>query len=92
MNSIVQSEKECYFTQRTDQLERHHIFYGAGRRKQSDKYGLTVWLTHDLHNEPPNGVHHNKERRRELERIGQQAFQERFPDKDFRKIFGQNYL
>ena len=40
MNSIVQSEKECYFTQRTDQLERHHIFYGAGRRKLSDKYGL----------------------------------------------------
>ena len=92
MNSIVQSEKECYFTQRTDQLERHHIFFGAGRRKLSDKYGLTVWLTHDYHNEPPWGVHHNKERRRELERIGQQAFQERFPDKDFRQIFGQNYL
>ena len=92
MNSIVQSEKECYFTQRTDQLERHHIFYGAGRRKISDKYGLIVWLTHDLHNEPPNGVHHNKERRRYLERIGQQAFQERFPELDFRKIFGQNYL
>ena len=92
MNSIVQSEKECYFTQRTDQLERHHIFYGAGRRKLSDKYGLIVWLTHDYHNEPPNGVHYNKERRRELERIGQEAFMKRFPDKDFRKIFGQNYL
>ena len=92
MNSIIQDEKVCYLSGRTDQLELHHIFFGAGRRKLSDKYGMVVWLTHDLHNEPPNGVHFNVGLRRQLERIGQQAFQERFPDKDFRKIFGQNYI
>jgi hypothetical protein len=91
MNSIVQSEKECFFTYRMDWLEKHHIFGGANR-KNSEKYGLWVWLNHYWHNEPPEGVHYNRARMDELRRIGQQAFQERFPDKDFRKIFGQNYL
>lgn len=91
MNSIIQSEKECFFTCRTDWLEKHHIF-GGRNRKNSDKYGLWVWLNHYMHNEPPDGVHFNKEQMDRLHKIGQQAFQERFPDKDFLKIFGQNYL
>ena len=35
MKSILQSEKECYLSGRTDWLEEHHIFYGQGRRKLS---------------------------------------------------------
>lgn len=93
MKSIIQSEKKCYFTERTDDLEDHHIYFnGTGQRKLSEKYGLKVWLTHDYHNEPPEGVHHNKARRRELERIGQMAFMARFPELDFIKIFGRNYI
>jgi hypothetical protein len=92
MKSIMQSEKECYFTKSTVGLEEHHIFFGAGRKKLSEKYGLKVWLTHDRHNEPPLGVHFNKEERRQLEREGQLAFQEKYPDLDFMKIFGRNYL
>lgn len=92
MNSIIQDAKESFISGRTDNIEEHHIFYGAGRRELSEKYGLKVYLAHDEHNEPPDGVHHNKARRRELERIGQMAFMERYPELDFVKIFGRNYL
>jgi hypothetical protein len=91
MNSIIQDERECFFTGRTDALERHHIFGGANR-KLSEKYGLTVWLTHDIHNEPPYGVHHNKGLRLHLQQIGQRAFEKRYPELDFMTIFGRNYL
>jgi hypothetical protein len=90
--SIMQDEKVCYISGSPVDLERHHVYYGAGRRKLSDKYGLTVWLRHDLHNEPPYGVHHCKQTRRMLEQAGQRAFQEHYPDLDFMKIFGRNYL
>lgn len=92
MKSILQDKKECFLTGRTDWLEEHHIFYGAGRRKLSEKYGLKVWLNHFAHSEPPHGVHFNKEARRVLERAGQKAFEERYPELDFAAIFGKNYL
>ena len=92
MKSIIQSEKQCYITGRTDCLEEHHIFYGQGRRAISERYGLKVWLTHKYHNEPPYGVHFNEDSRRALERIGQEAFEKQYPELDFMKIFGRNYL
>ena len=88
----MQTEKESIFSGRTDSLEEHHIFYGRGLRKLSEKYGLTVWLTHDEHNEPPFGVHHCKAANRSLQRAGQLKFQETYPELDFMKIFGRNYL
>lgn len=93
MKSIIQSEKVCYITGRTDQLEEHHIFGGRPNRKNSEKYGLKVWLTRDYHTEYPNGVHKNKERMQQLHEIGQRAFEERWGSReDFRRIFGKSYL
>ena len=92
MKSIMQDEKECYLSKSTKRLEIHHIFFGAGRRELSEKYGLKVWLRYDWHNLPPNGAHFNQETRRRLEQDGQRAFQEHYPDLDFMQIFGKNYL
>lgn len=39
--SIMQDEKVCYITGRTDHLHKHHIF-GGGRRKISEKWGLWI--------------------------------------------------
>jgi hypothetical protein len=89
---ILQTERESWLSGRTDNLEEHHIFYGQGRRKLSERYGLKVWLTHDEHNEPPHGVHFNQELRRALERAGQTAFERRYPELDFVGIFGRNCL
>lgn len=91
MHSIFSEEKKCFICGSVRWLERHHVFGGANR-KLSEKYGLTVYLCHHCHNEPPNGVHFNKERMDWLRAEGQRRFEEEFPELDFRKIFGKNYL
>ena len=90
--SILQEDNEiCFLCGRWGASEWHHIFGGANR-KLSEQYGLKVRLDHNCHNEPPNGVHYNKKNMDALRKIGQQAFEKTYPDLDFRKIFGVNYL
>ena len=97
MKSIVQSEKECYLcrkrfgAQKVSHLECHHLF-GGGNRNLSEKYGLKVYLCHYHHNEPPEGAHFNWKTMVELRKDGQRAFEKHFPNEDFLKIFGRNYL
>lgn len=93
MKSILQDydERRCFLSGRTDWLEEHHVFGGANRWL-SEKYGLKVKLNHYWHNEPPIGVHHNKGNDRYLKRLAQKAFEQEYPDLDFVKIFGKNYL
>lgn len=84
--------RKCYFCGRTDTLERHHIFQGAYRKK-SEQYGFVVDLCHDHHNEPPDGVHHNKENRLLLRRIAQEEYEKNIGTREeFMRTFGRNYL
>ena len=90
--SIMQSEKICYLSGRTDWLEKHHLYQGANR-KLSEKYGLWVYLNHYWHNEPPNGVHFNKENMERLHKEGQRAFEMIHGTReDFVRIFGRSWL
>lgn len=90
--SIIQEDRVCYLSGRTDFLENHHIFSGSNR-KYSERYGLKVYLNHWYHNEPPAGVHHNQEAMKSLHRVGQRAFEEKHGTReDFMRIFGRNYL
>lgn len=92
--SIIQDNDEvCFLCGGYCACEWHHIFGGANRQK-SEKYGLKVRLHHKCHNEPPNGVHHNKEVMDELHRIGQIAImeQEGWDIPKFIAEFGKNYL
>lgn len=92
MRSIVQKNNdECFMCGRSYWLEEHHIF-GAANRKHSTKYGLVVNLCHWCHNEPPDGVHHNKENRERLMQAGQRAFEETHTREEFMAIFGRNWL
>ncbi len=83
---------KCYICGRYLPLELHHV-YGASRRKTSTKYKAVVNLCHECHNEPPLGVHHNKDIRLAL----QSQFQEKlmkdnnWSAEDFIRIFGKNY-
>lgn len=76
-----------------DWLECHHIFNGAYRKK-SEKYGLTVMLCHQHHNERPYGVHFNRHNRMIFCRMAQRkAMQENgWTIEEFIKEFGKNYL
>ena len=91
--SVVEQNpaEECYLCGSRGYLERHHIF-GGPNRKLSEKYGLTVHLCWMDHQDSREGVHYNREKMRKLQKIGQQAVEQTYPGKDFRQIFGRNYL
>lgn len=99
MKSILQDEnnKECYLCRQlfgwhiTGRLECHHIF-GGGNRKNSEMYGLKVFLCHHHHNTPPLGVHFNALNMEFLRAKGQLAFEKNHTREEFIKIFGRNYL
>lgn len=85
--------KQCYLCGKYGATEKHHIFPGPFRQK-SEKYGLVVDLCHWCHNEPPDGVHQNRERALILKQRGQRkAMKENgWSVDDFIREFGKNYL
>lgn len=90
--SLLDTEKgRCYLCGKYGQTERHHIF-GAANRNNSEKYGMTVYLCHDCHNEPPNGVHHNKAYRLYLQARAQIAFEKEHSHDFFMQTFGRDYI
>ena len=86
-------EGNCYICGVWAKLEKHHV-YGGQRRSISEKYGAVVWLCHNCHNEPPDGVHFNKDFDNELKQIGQKAAMQTYgwSIDDFRREFGKSYL
>lgn len=91
--SIISQEQKCYICGSHQWIEIHHVF-GAADRKTSDKYGLVVPLCHYCHNEPPNGVHQNKDIRRALQaKVQKKAMKHYGWDMEtWRSLFGRNYL
>jgi len=91
--SLLQSSKECYITKVNEGLHRHHIFYGTGNRKNSDRYGLWVWLIPRLHNIGTGSIHGgNWKLDLKLKREAQTAFEEKYSHDKFMQVFGENYL
>ena len=69
-------------------------YFRRRAEKKSEEYGLTVWLCHNHHNENVKGnpgVHHSRELDLWLKKLGQQAFEREFPEKDFLREFGRSY-
>lgn len=91
--SIITEEKKCYICGSRRWIEIHHVFFGPNH-KTSERYGLKVPLCHYCHNEPPNGVHHNKEINRKLQAHVQKKAMEFYgwDMETWRALFGRNYL
>ena len=85
--------KRCFLCGKYGATERHHVFPG-GLRKKSEKYGAVVDLCHWCHNEPPNGVHHNRARANLLKQRAQIMLmrEQGWTKEDFIREFGKNYL
>lgn len=89
--SIIQSDRCCWYCVKTIGLERHHVFGGTANRRISEKYGLTVYLCHDCHT-GKNGAQYDKEKNRELKAEAQKAFEKRFSRSLWMQIIRKNYL
>jgi hypothetical protein len=82
--------KKCYLTGRTDNLDKHHVYNNAFRNK-SEKWGLWVYLNHDVHmklHQTPQG----QKVARWLKQQGQEAFERKYGHDKFIEEFKRNYL
>ena len=85
--SIMQNKDRCCYMcdllgiRQQGYTEEHHCF-GGPNRKLSEKYGLKVYLC----------VHQNSDYMQIVHEAAQKAFEEHYPDKSFREIFGKNYI
>lgn len=93
--SIIKGNRKgmCFLCGRFCPTENHHIFRGKNR-KRADADGLTVYLCHFCHNEPPGGVHYNKPRDLMLKRFAERIWLDHYGKTidDFIKAYGRNYL
>ena len=94
MKSIIQDKKECYVCGQFYGLHDHHIFYGTGKRRISEREGLKVWLCGKHHNQSNYGVHFDKDLDKELKIIAETIWCEKNnkTPEDFIKVMGRNYL
>jgi hypothetical protein len=95
MKSILQDEKACILTGRTDSLHAHHV-YGGPNRRVSQENGFWVWLTYDMHNgNDPAAVHNNPNNGNDLllKQWCQRAYEESGHSREeFISLIGRSYL
>ena len=93
-DSILQTEKEGYITGQTNNLHRHHIYFGHGLRQISEDNGFVVYLAGWLHNQSNEGVHGKNGRELDLmlKQHCQRKFEETHSREEFIKLIGRNYL
>jgi hypothetical protein len=84
--------RKCYVCDTTQNLHKHHIYGGTGRRKLSEKYGAVVDLCYRHHNGSNSGVHFNHELDMKLKADWQAEFELAHTREEFRSIFGRSYL
>ena len=97
MKSIIQADREhCFICGKNASaeyfgLDEHHV-YGAFNRRNSEKYGLKVYICHDSCH--INGVHKNAELNRKVQAIVQKRAMDKYSwdEETFISIFGKSYL
>lgn len=94
LETINENGAPCSFLSgRCGWIERHHVF-GGTLRPLSEKYGLCVFLTHEEHNEAPDGVHYNQANadalRAKVQRIAMEHYG--WSEDEFRQIFGRSWI
>ena len=93
MKSIIQTERECYVCGTTQDIHEHHIFEGTANRRQSEKYGMKIFLCGRHHNMSNEGVHFKKELDLKLKQQCQKAWEYQIGTREqFIMLFGRNYL
>lgn len=89
--SLIQTEKECWFCGAQVNLERHHIFAGTANRPISEKYGLWVYLCHEDHT-GKNGAQYDKKKRTALQQMAEKAFEEKYGRELWMEIIRKRYI
>ena len=89
--SIMQTEKQCWYCGRKTCLERHHVMSGTANRKLAEKYGIWIWCCHDDH-VGIDGVQYDRQKNLDLKAQAQMAFEEKYGHDAWMKTFYKNYI
>ena len=83
---------KCIECGRNGTINLHEIFFGRNRQN-SIKYGLVIPLCQAEHHNQyqSKGIHFDKDLCDKWHKIGQQKFEEVYPDLNFVDIFRRNY-
>lgn len=94
MKSIIQKEKECFLTGSKNNLHKHHVYEGYGKRNLSEKYGLWIWLREDWHDMSDYSIHFDERLNRRIKGQVQEIAMKHYnwTKEEFIKIFGRNYI
>lgn len=84
-------EQKCFICKTNLNLHKHHVFFGTGERKLSEKYNMVCCLCW-AHHTGPKGVHNNRELDLIIKRHYQKMFEEAYNRTKFIETFGRNYL
>ncbi len=91
--SIISNERECVVCHTTQNLHRHHIFYGTANRKKSEKYGCWCYLCANHHNMSDHAVHADNLLDLKLKRMTQDILERQgWTRQKFIETFGRNYI
>lgn len=90
--SIMTDDMEHCYVCGSSHVECHHIYFGTANRKISDAYGCVIGLCNFHHTGSEQAVHFNKNLDMALKKECQRRFQKQYPNEDFMKLFGKNYL
>ena len=78
--------ERCFICRRYRPEHVHHVLHGS-YRALADRYGLTVHLCIRCHSD----LHDRGLYDKELEEIGQEAFEAEYGHDEFMRIFGKNF-
>lgn len=84
--------RKCYICGATENLHRHHVFYGTANRKNSEQYDMVADLCFMHHTGSNFSVHHNHDLDIWLKQRFQMKFEEEHSRQEFMDIFGRNFL
>lgn len=93
-SAIVDRMDRCLICGSYNNIQVHHVFFGNGKRKLSDKYKMVVPLC-IYHHTGSNLAVHGKDGHKldlELKQLGQKAFEWTHTRDEFRATFGKSYL
>ena len=91
--SIMQTDKERCYICGGRASEEHHVFHGSNR-KNSDIWGLTVYLCPRCHRTSNTAIHGKDGHEMDvaLKKAAQKSFEILHSHEEFMEIFGKNYL
>ena len=83
----ILSKKECEVCGRWGNLHRHHLIYGTGYRKLSEKYNLIMYVCVNCHEE----IHRGKLGLWSKQE-GQKRFIKKYGEEKYMEVFKRNFL